>query len=224
MTERPQSHGSAEAPLVAVLDYEAGNLRSAQRGLERAGARVVVTSEAAVADQADALCVPGVGHFATCLHNLRAAGLSELVSAWVTEGRDVLGICVGMQLLYEHSEEGDCPGLGVLPGRVVRLPDRVRVPHTGWDVIEVAPRHSDDPLLGDVAGERAYFVHSYYAQPSDPAHVVATCSYPDPFPCVVRSGSVVGTQFHPEKSAEVGARLLANWVAGVAPRQDMSGM
>ncbi|MDP8961284.1 MAG: imidazole glycerol phosphate synthase subunit HisH [Actinomycetota bacterium] len=211
----PGSHTRGEAPLVAVLDYEAGNLRSAQRGLERAGARVVVTSEAAIADQADALCVPGVGHFGTCLYNLRAAGLAELVCAWVAEGRDVLGICVGMQLLYEHSEEGDCPGLGVLPGRVVRLPDRVRVPHIGWDVIEGTARHGDDPLLGDVAGERAYFVHSYYAQPSDPAHVVATCSYPDPFPCLVRAGAVVGTQFHPEKSAEVGARLLGNWVAVV---------
>ncbi|MFN2557456.1 MAG: imidazole glycerol phosphate synthase subunit HisH [Nitriliruptorales bacterium] len=222
MTAPSRLRGRVQAPRVAVLDYGAGNLRSAQRGLERAGARVLVTSDAVVAEQADALCVPGVGHFATCLANLRAAGLADLVSAWVSDGRDLLGICVGMQLLYEHSEEGDCPGLGVLPGRVVRLPESVRVPHIGWDIVEVAPRHDDDPLLTDVAGERTYFVHSYYAQPSDPQHVVATCAYPDPFPCVVRAGEVVGTQFHPEKSGDVGARLLHNWVAGIGlpPRAD----
>lgn len=206
-------------PLVAVLDYEAGNLRSAQRGLQRAGARVVVTDDAEVAGRADALVVPGVGHFGACLDNLRTAGLAALVERWVEDGRDLLGICVGMQLLYEHSEEGDRPGLGVLPGRVVRLPADVRVPHMGWDVVRPAEGHRDDPLLAGVEGQRAYFVHSYYAAPAEPDHVVATCAYPRPFPCVVRAGRVVGTQFHPEKSADVGARLLANWVeqlAGVA--------
>lgn len=199
---------------VAVLDYGAGNLRSAQRGLERAGADVVVTSDPEVASRADALVVPGVGHFGTCLANLRAVGLAEPVADWVAADRPLLGICVGMQLLYEHSEEGDRPGLGVLPGRVVRIAagDGLRVPHMGWNRVEPA---RDDPLLDGVAGQQAYFVHSYYAQPSDPAHVVATVTYPQPFPCVVRAGNVVGTQFHPEKSSEVGARFLANWVATV---------
>ncbi|MDP9023196.1 MAG: imidazole glycerol phosphate synthase subunit HisH [Actinomycetota bacterium] len=202
-------------PHVGVLDYEAGNLRSAQRGLERAGAEVTVTADPAVAGRADALVVPGVGHFGTCLANLQRGGLADLVRRWVSEGRPLLGICVGMQLLYEHSEEGDCPGLGILPGRVVRFPDTVRIPHMGWDVIVPASGHDDDPLLAGVAGQRAYFVHSYYAVASDPAHVVATCRYPEPFPCIVRAGPVVGTQFHPEKSSDVGIRLLTNWVAGL---------
>ncbi|MBW3659367.1 MAG: imidazole glycerol phosphate synthase subunit HisH [Actinobacteria bacterium] len=203
-------------PRVAVLDYEAGNVRSAQRGLERAGAAAFITDAAHEAGDADALLVPGVGHFSTCLANLRAAGLEELLRSWIAEDRPVLGICVGMQLLYEHSDEGDVPGLGVLPGRVLRLPEDAVVPHMGWDVLTPAPGHEEDPLLAGVAGERAYFVHGYYAQPSDPAHVVATCSYGGvDFPCLARVGNVVGTQFHPEKSADVGARLLANWVASL---------
>lgn len=200
-------------PRVAVLDYEAGNVRSAQRGLERAGATAFITSVAGEAEEADALVVPGVGHFSTCLANLRAAGLEELLRTWIADDRPVFGICVGMQLLYEHSDEGDVAGLGVLPGRVLRLPEGSVVPHMGWDVLTPAPGHEEDPLLAGVAGDRAYFVHSYYAQPRDPAHVVATCSYGGvDFPCLARVGNVVGTQFHPEKSADVGGRLIANWV------------
>lgn len=203
-------------PRVAVLDYEAGNVRSAQRGLERAGADAFITASAEEAAGADALLVPGVGHFSTCLANLRAARLEDLLRSWIAEDRPLFGICVGLQLLYEHSDEGDVAGLDVLPGRVVRLPDGAVVPHMGWDVLAPAPGHEQDPLLAGVAGERAYFVHSYYAQPSDPAHVVATCSYGGvDFPCLARIGNVVGTQFHPEKSGDVGARLMANWVSGL---------
>ncbi|MBW3662211.1 MAG: imidazole glycerol phosphate synthase subunit HisH [Actinobacteria bacterium] len=203
---------SEAGPRVALLDYGAGNLRSAQRGLERAGARVTVTDDAPTAARAEALVVPGVGNFSTCLHNLRSAGLADLVMRWVEQDRQVLGICVGMQLLYEHSEEGDVAGLGVLPGRVVRFDSEVVVPHMGWNVVHEA---RPDWLLAGVDGERCYFVHSYYAQPEEPSHVVATASYGGEFPCVVRVGNVVGTQFHPEKSADVGARLLRNWVASV---------
>lgn len=213
-------------PRVAVLDYDAGNTRSAQRGLERAGADAFVTGDAGEAAGADALVVPGVGHFATCLANLRAAGLETLLRDWIAADRDVFGICVGMQLLYAASDEGTSvggrgatPGLDLLPGRVVRLPDDAIVPHMGWDVVVAADDHADDPLLAGVAGERCYFVHGYYAQPDDRDHVVATCAYGGvDFPCLVRVGKVVGTQFHPEKSAGVGARLLANWVATLTPR------
>ena len=206
---------AAPGPRIAVLDYEAGNVRSAQRGLVRAGADAFITADADAARRADALVIPGVGHFATCLAGLRDAGLERVVRDWVTADRHVLGICVGMQLLYEHSVEGDTRGLGVLPGRVLRLPDDAIVPHMGWDVVDAAPAATDDPLLDGVVGQRCYFVHSYYAQPSDAAHVVGTCSYGGvDFPCLVRVGNVVGTQFHPEKSGEVGAHLLRNWVAG----------
>ncbi len=207
---------TAPGPRVAVLDYQAGNVRSARRGLEAAGADAFVTTDAQAAGEADALVVPGVGHFRSCLRELKAAGLQGLLEEWIGADRPVFGVCVGLQLLYEHSEEGDTPGLDILPGRVRRLPDDAVVPHMGWDVVQPAEGHGDDPLLAGVAGERCYFVHSYYAQPADTDHVVATCAYGGvAFPCVARIGSVVGTQFHPEKSGPVGARLLRNWVAGL---------
>lgn len=195
----------------AVLDYDAGNVRSARRGVESAGADVVVTSDPAQAASADALVIPGVGHFGTCSRRLRERGLEAVVRDFVAEGRPVLGICVGMQLLYGGSQESEEPGLGLLPGRVVRFPDRAVVPHMGWDVVEVT---RPDKVIAGIDGRRLYFAHSYYAVPDDEAHVLARCTYGgEQFPCVVREGSVLGTQFHPEKSGAVGARLLADWVA-----------
>lgn len=202
------------SPRVAVLDYDAGNLRSAQKALLRAGADAVVTGDSEQAARADALVVPGVGHFGACVRRFVAAGLAGLVHDWVAAGRPLLGICVGMQILYPSSEEDpDAVGIGLLPGTVRRLPDDVVVPHMGWNTVTAV---REDPVLAGVAGEQAYFVHSYYADPADDAHVVATCDYGPGFPAVVRVGSVVATQFHPEKSADVGARLLANWVTEVA--------
>jgi imidazole glycerol-phosphate synthase subunit HisH len=207
-----------DRPRIAVLDYDAGNLRSAQKALARAGADAFVTPDAAEAGAADALVVPGVGHFGQCVRQFRDAGLEELVRDWVTADRPLLGVCVGMQILYAGSEEDPgAPGLGILPGEVRRLPADVTVPHMGWNVVrQVRP----DPLLDGVDGEHVYFVHSYYAAPASDEHVVATCDYGPGFPCVVRVGSVVGTQFHPEKSAEVGGRLLANFVTAVGAQAD----
>jgi glutamine amidotransferase len=194
----------------AVLDYDAGNVRSAKRGVEAAGADVTITSDPDVAARVDALVIPGVGHFGTCSRRLRERGLEAVVRAFVSDGRPVLGICVGMQLLYSGSDESDEPGLGLLPGRVVRFPSSAVVPHMGWDVVDVT---RPDPILDGVDGRRLYFAHSYFAVPDDVDHVLARCEYgAERFPCVVREGSVVGTQFHPEKSGAVGARLLANWV------------
>jgi len=198
----------------AVLDYDAGNVRSARRGVEAAGAVATITDDPEVADAADALVIPGVGHFGTCSRRLRDRGLEDVVRAFVADGRPVLGICVGMQLLYAGSEESDEPGLGLLPGRVVRFADAGVVPHMGWDVVDVV---RPDPVLTAVDGHRCYFAHSYYAVPEDEGHVLARCTYGgETFPCAVREGSVVGTQFHPEKSGTVGARVLADWVAAAA--------
>lgn len=197
----------------AVLDYDAGNVRSARRGIEAAGADTIITADPAVASDADALVIPGVGHFGTCSRRLRERGLEDVVRAFIAAERPVLGICVGMQLLYAGSEESEEPGLGLLPGRVVRFPARTVVPHMGWDVVDVA---RPDPVLAAVDGRRLYFAHSYYAVPADDAHVLARCTYGGAdFPCVVREGSVLGTQFHPEKSGAVGARFLADWVASI---------
>lgn len=207
---------SPARPVAAILDYDAGNVRSAKRGFDAAGADAVVTSEASVASAADLLVIPGVGHFAACLTSLRRSGLQEVVSAFIADQRPVFGICVGMQLLYSRSDEGDEPGLGLLPGHVERFPRGSVVPHMGWDVVHAAEGSQDDPLLAGVDGERLYFVHSYYAVPTDVGHVVGRTAYGGvDFPCIVREGSVVGTQFHPEKSGPVGARLLANWVASL---------
>lgn len=197
----------------AVLDYDAGNVRSAKRGFDAAGAEARVVRTAADARQADVLVIPGVGNFDSCMAHLRASGLEDVIREAIAAERPVFGICVGMQLLYHGSEEGDEPGLGLLPGAVERFPSTAVVPHIGWDVVRPAEGAEDDPLLDGVAGERLYFVHSYYAVPSDPSHVVARTAYGGvAFPCVVREGSVVGTQFHPEKSGPIGARFLRNWL------------
>lgn len=203
-------------PTAAILDYEAGNVRSAKRGFDAAGADALVTGDPDVAARADVLVVPGVGHFSSCLASLRRSGLEGVVGRFIADERPVFGICVGMQLLYDRSEEGDEPGLGLLPGVVERFPAGAVVPHMGWDLVRPAAGAGDDPLLDGVAGERLYFVHAYYAVPSDPTHVVGRCAYGGvDFPCIVREGSVVGTQFHPEKSGAVGARLLANWLGSL---------
>jgi imidazole glycerol-phosphate synthase subunit HisH len=197
----------------AILDYDAGNVRSAKRGFDAAGADAQVTSDPAQAVGADVLVIPGVGHFAACLASMRRSGLAEVVRRFIAEQRPVFGICVGMQLLYASSEEGDEPGLGLLPGSVEHFPPGGVVPHMGWDVVHAADGAEHDPLLQGVAGERLYFVHSYYAVPTEVSHVVGRTVYGGvDFPCLVREGSVVGTQFHPEKSGAVGARLLANWI------------
>lgn len=208
-------------PHIAVADYDAGNLRSAAKALERAGAAVTITDDPATADAADGLLVPGVGHFGQCVEAFRARGFDRLVHDWQAAGRPVLGVCVGMQILYASSEEApDVAGLGVLPGRTVRLPAGLTVPHMGWNRLVV---RRPDPLVAGLDGRQVYFVHSYYAEPAEDSHVVAICPYGPSFPAVVRVGSVVATQFHPEKSSAVGARLLAAWVAEVA-RQPADGV
>lgn len=201
-------------PVAAVLDYGAGNVRSAKRGFDASGVAALITGDPGVARKADLLVIPGVGHFSSCLAQLRASGLASVVDSYIENDRPVFGICVGMQLLYERSDEGDEPGLGLLPGEVQRFPEGAVVPHMGWDIVHPAEGSDGDPLLAGVAGERLYFVHSYYAVPSNAEHVVGRTAYGGvDFPCLVRQGSVVGTQFHPEKSGKVGARLLSNWVA-----------
>ena len=198
----------------AVLDYDAGNVRSAKRGFEAAGADAEVVRDAASARAADVLVIPGVGNFDSCMAQLRRSGLEEVIREAIVDQRPVFGICVGMQLLYGGSDEGNEPGLGLLPGHVERFPATAVVPHIGWDVVRPDDGAADDPLLEGVAGERLYFVHSFYAVPTDRRHVVARTTYGGvAFPCLVREGSVVGTQFHPEKSGPVGARLLHNWLA-----------
>ena len=204
--------------MIVVVDYGAGNLHSIGMGLRRRGLEVVVTDDPCAVDGAAALVVPGDGAFGPAIARLQDSGFAERIIAHVRSGRPFLGVCLGMQLLFEESVEGGSHrGLGVLPGRVVRLPETVKVPQMGWNQLQVLAPAS--PLLAGVpSGAYVYFVHSYYCVPSDPALVAATASYGAEITAVAGRGNVWTTQFHPEKSGEVGERILSNfarWAIGV---------
>ena len=194
-----------------VLDYGFGNLRSAERALVRAGAEVKVTDDLDLAYAADALVVPGVGAYAACMAGIHALGAGKVIAARAAERRPVLGICVGMQILFEAGEEHGVttPGLGLIPGRVVRLAAE-RVPHMGWNT--VTPPPGSRLFAGIGPGERFYFVHSYAAVSGD--GLVTTADHGGPFVAAVERDALSATQFHPEKSGDAGATLLRNWVAG----------
>jgi imidazole glycerol-phosphate synthase subunit HisH len=200
-------------PPVAVLDYGVGNLHSAAKALDRAGAEVRVVPTVAEAGGAAGLVVPGVGAYGACLDGLASAGGAAAVAGWLAEGRPLLGICVGMQLLFEASEEGPVSdGAGVVPGKIRRLTGDVKIPHIGWDEVTVRPGGRLFAGLGD--GTRFYFVHSYAPEPDGDA-VAAVCDYGGRFAAAVEHGNLFGTQFHPEKSGEAGLALLANFVTVV---------
>jgi glutamine amidotransferase len=197
-------------PPVALLDYGVGNLHSAAKALDRVGADVRVVPTVADAGGAAALVVPGVGAYGACLDGLGRAGGPEAVAGWLAGGRPLLGICVGMQLAFEGSEEGPVSGgVAAVAGTVRRLDGPVKVPHIGWD--EVSPRPDSALFAGLPAGTRFYFVHSY-APPADGAAVAAVCDYGGRFAAAVERGNLFGTQFHPEKSGAAGLALLANFV------------
>jgi glutamine amidotransferase len=193
---------------VVVLDYGSGNLRSAERALARAGADVTVTADLDAAREADGLVVPGVGAYAACMAGIEAAGAGPVVHERVAADRPVLGICVGMQVLFDAGDEHGTvtKGLGVLPGEVRRLAAPV-LPHMGWNTVSPP---AGSALFDGVAGERFYFVHSYAAVGTD--GLVTTAEHGEPFVAAVERGALAATQFHPEKSGDAGAHLLANWV------------
>jgi len=197
---------------VAVLDYGSGNLHSVSRALAHVGADVrVVDQPEDVAG--DAVLIPGVGHFGQCARALRAAGFEAPIRSAVSDGRPVIGVCVGMQILFEASEEDDEPGLGILPGVVRRLPETVRVPHMGWNTVSWAGRRH--PFVADIPDQTSfYFVHSY--APDLGADAVGATEHGRTFAAVVARDTVFATQFHPEKSGDAGLQLYANIVREVA--------
>lgn len=202
-------------PKVTILDYGAGNLRSVAKAFEHEGTEVLLTADAHEARRADRLVLPGQGHFGQCMTRLRDAGLEDAVREHVDAGRPFLGICVGMQLLFDGSEEAPgVRGLGLLPGPVQRLRTELPLPHVGWNAVEFVRTAETDPLLEGVAGPEPrffYHVHSYGVLASDGPHVLGRCTYDDTFASIVGRGNVWGIQFHPEKSQEDGLRILRNF-------------
>jgi glutamine amidotransferase len=201
-------------PVVAVLDYGIGNLRSAQKALERSGADARLTDDARLIAEADAVVLPGVGAFGACMDALRSAHLEEPALAAAESGRPFLGICVGMQMLFDSSEEDpSARGLGIIGGTIRWLGRDLPRPQMQWNRLDVAAAHADDPMFAGL-GDRpwVYFVHSLHGVPDDPAVVAATCEYGGPVNAAFRRGNVFATQFHPEKSGDSGLALLANFV------------
>jgi len=203
-------------PTVAIVDYGVGNLRSVERALERAGAGVVITPDPEVVASSDAVVLPGVGAFAPAAALLRGHGLGEAVREAAGLGRPVLGVCLGFQLLFEASDEGEGgEGLGLLPGRVRRIgaAPPLKVPHMGWNRLRM---HRRAALTAGIAeGTWCYFVHSYAAD-ADPRDLVASVDYGGEIVAICERGTVTGTQFHPEKSGPAGLRIYANLVAASA--------
>ena len=198
--------------MIAVLDYGIGNLRSAQKALEKVGAPAVLTDDPDVVADADGVVLPGVGAFGPCMEALRRSGLEDPAKSSIAEGRPFLGICVGMQMLYEGSDESpEVAGMNVLPGRVRRLAGEVKRPQMQWNVLD--RRGSSAMLAGLDDPAWMYFVHSY--APVASSGVVATCDYGGPVVAAVERDRLWATQFHPEKSGVNGLRLLANFVGSV---------
>jgi imidazole glycerol-phosphate synthase subunit HisH len=199
-----------DRPLVAVLDYGIGNLRSAQKALERVGANAQLTADHGLIAEADAVVLPGVGAFGACMAALRDRGLDEVSVAATADGRPFLGVCVGMQMLFEGSDESPgATGLGVLPGRLRLLPDTVKRPQMQWNLVDVRRPSQIFAAIEDPVW--MYFVHSYAADSDEPS-VIATCDYGGPVAAAVERGALWATQFHPEKSGSVGLEVLRGFV------------
>jgi glutamine amidotransferase len=204
--------------MIAIVDYGMGNLRSVEKAVARTGAAVRVTSDPRQIREARGVVLPGVGAFGACMENLASRGLVEPVRDAVASGRPFLGICLGLQLLFEESEEfGPIRGLGILPGRVVRFGgsalDGLKIPQMGWNRLKI--RRSAGELAGIDEGAYVYFVHSYYVVPSQQGLIAATTDYGVEFTAAIAWRNVFACQFHPEKSQAVGLRLLANFAERV---------
>jgi glutamine amidotransferase len=204
-------------PTIAVLDTGICNLRSVTKALEAVGATplVVQSPDQMEGGGAGGLVLPGVGALRDCVAALRETGLDGTVRAWIAADRPFLGVCLGMQALFEHSEEGDVTGLGIFPGRVVRFqrPPEFKIPHMGWNTVRFVQPNS--PLAAGLApeGEAFYFVHSYHCEPADPSLVLAECDYGGAFCAAIARGRVFATQFHPEKSQAKGLQIYRNFAA-----------
>lgn len=204
-------------PVIAVIDYDMGNLHSACKGLEKAGAITKVTDSPADIERADAVVLPGVGSFDPAVQHLRSRGLEEPIKQAIASGKPFLGICLGLQILFESSEEGTEPGLGIIPGSVRRfLPEPgITIPHMGWNELEFTQK--DCPVWQELSSNpQVYFVHSYYVDPIDPSIRAATVTHgSQTVTAAIARDNMMAVQFHPEKSSTTGLKILSNFVARV---------
>jgi imidazole glycerol-phosphate synthase subunit HisH len=200
--------------MIVIIDYGMGNLRSVQKAIEAVGRAAEISSDPERVRQASKVILPGVGAYADAVSELRRTGLGEAFREAVREGKPCLGVCLGLQLLFDVSlEDGEHAGLGILKGRVVRFSARegLKIPHMGWNTLQI--RRPAPLLAGLGPSPSVYFVHSYHAVPDDPNDVAAVTEYPDPFPAVVWRDNLTACQFHPEKSQATGLAMYANFAA-----------
>ena len=202
--------------MIAIIDYGAGNTFNVQKAFDFLGVETVLTSDPKVIDQSSAVVLPGVGAFKAAMDNLQTAGLVDIIKTTVANGKPLLGICLGMQMLFDYSEEyGQTTGLGLIPGKVVAIPDGdLLVPQMGWNQQIL---HKPTSVFKKVANQYTYFVHSYYAQ-TDPQYITSTVDYGVQVPAIVERDQVIGMQFHPEKSGQVGLQLLKDFVEKVVTK------
>lgn len=214
---------SAGGPRIAVLNYQMSNLRSVTKALELLGARVQVAESAAQARGADALVLPGVGHFGQAMERIQAQGLDVLAVSAAADGVPLLGICLGLQLLFDESDESPgAQGLGLIPGSVRRLVTGRKLPQIGWNRVHWHAKSALVPEDADDSASTYYFVHSFAVVPNDPAHVLGTVTYGGEFVAAAQAGHVAGVQFHPEKSSRAGLALLGRWLASVPRRAEVT--
>lgn len=200
--------------MIAIIDYGAGNIRSIAKALECVGAQVQVTDDPAVVANANAVVLPGVGSGGAAMAQMTARGLDDAIREATFQGKPFLGICLGMQLLADHHDEGEVNGLGLFRGTVRRIPHGPKIPHMGWN--QVRPLYNDLAMFAGIEpGSYFYFAHSYYVEPADQQGVAALTDYGSPYCSVIVTEQVWGTQFHPEKSGTVGLQLLQNFIRWV---------
>lgn len=201
--------------MIAIIDYDAGNIRSVEKAFVSLGQEVTVTRDAGVLRSADKVVLPGVGNFGDCMQNLEKFGLVPVIREIASSGKPFLGICVGLQLLFEESEESPgVKGLGILKGRILRIPDgeNRKIPHMGWNSIHLVRQNGAGRLFRGIPEQSyVYFVHSYYLKAADESIVTATTEYGVTIHASVEKGNVLATQFHPEKSSDTGLAILRNF-------------